>query len=101
WAKLQTPVYQADASGYIALGPRVDDSMFTPGQSDGLAKGKVPTYLDMASWRTVAERAAAEIGSSAPADELVKRITVSNTLGTAILKISARAESPVAARDLA
>jgi len=101
WAKLQTPVYQADASGYITAGTKFDTSTFSPGQVDGLAKAKVPTYLDMATWRSVAERAGEEIGSKLSPEALAQLITVENPQGTAILKISARAATPEAARDIA
>ncbi|GAA3930606.1 polysaccharide biosynthesis tyrosine autokinase [Microbacterium soli] len=101
WAKLQTPVYQADASGYISMSEKFDDSLFSPGQADTLAKAKVPTYLDMATWRTVAEQAASDLKLSASPEALVQRISVTNPDGTAILKISATGDSPTVARDLA
>ncbi|WP_309127659.1 polysaccharide biosynthesis tyrosine autokinase [Microbacterium sp.] len=101
WAKLQTPVYEADASGYITISDQTDESLFSPGQADSLAKSKVPTYLDMATWRSVAQHAADELGLSASPEALVQRIVVENPEGTAILKITASSESPTSARDLA
>lgn len=101
WAKLQTPVYQADASGYISVSDKLDTSTFAPGQADLLAKNKVPTYLDMSTWRSVAERAASELSLSTSPEALVQRISATNPQGTAILKISATGDSPTAARDLA
>jgi capsular exopolysaccharide synthesis family protein len=101
WAKLQTPVYQADASGYISVSDNVDQTNFALGQADSLAKSKVPTYVDMATWRTVAERAAEQLKLSTSPEALVQRISTSNPQGTAILKISATGDSPAAARDLA
>lgn len=101
WAKLQTPVFEADASGYITVSDSVDDSLFAPGQDDSLAKTKVATYLDMATWRSVAEHAAGELGLSASPEALVQRIVVENPEGTAILKITASGDSPTSARDLA
>lgn len=101
WAKLQTPIYQADASGYIKVTAAADQEMYGPGQTDGLAQSKVPTYLDMSSWRTVATTAAEELGVSTPPEVLVQRITVANPDGTAILKFTAQGASPEEASALA
>ncbi len=101
WAKLQTPVYEADASGFIKVASAADEEMYGPGQADGLAQAKVPTYLDMASWRTVATTAAEQLGVSTPPEVLVQRIAVTNPTGTAILKITAQGASPAEASDLA
>ncbi len=101
WAKLQTPVYEADASGFIKVASAADEEMYGPGQADGLAQSKVPTYLDMASWRTVATTAGEQLGVSTPPEVLVQRIAVTNPAGTAILKITAQGASPAEASDLA
>ncbi len=101
WAKLQTPIYQADASGYIKVSAATDQELYGPGQADGLAQGKVATYLDMSSWRTVATTAAEELGVSTPPEVLVQRISVANPDGTAILKFTAQGASPEEASALA
>lgn len=103
WASIQTPVYQADAGGLIK--PRSatleDGGLLTAQQSDMLARGKVATYLDMATWRSTADAAAQELDIDTAPDVLVRRITVENPDNTAILKITATGNSPQAARDLA
>ena len=101
WAQLQTPVYQADASGYIKAAAAPEGTIYGPGQTDGLAQAKVATYLDMASWRTVATTAGELVGVSTPPEQLIQRITLVNPTGTAILKITAQGDSPQAASDLA
>lgn len=101
WAKLQTPIYEADASGYIKVASAADQEMYGPGQADGLAQAKVPTYIDMSSWRTVATTAAEELGVETSPEVLAQRISVANPEGTAILKFTAQGESPEAASALA
>lgn len=101
WAKLQTPIYEADASGYIKVASAADQEMYGPGQADGLAQSKVPTYIDMSSWRTVATTAAEELGVETSPEVLAQRISVANPEGTAILKFTAQGESPEAASALA
>jgi len=103
WASIQTPVYQAEASGFAKTndGALPEGGVIAPGVSDSLARAKVATYVEMATWRTVAERAAAELKSDARPEDLVRRITVSNPQSTAILKVTAQGSSPEAARNLA
>ncbi|MDP3949122.1 polysaccharide biosynthesis tyrosine autokinase [Microbacterium sp.] len=103
WAKLQTPVYEASASGFVKsrdVGTEAD-VVVAPGAEDAIAKAKVDTYLDMARWRTVAEHAAAELELTETPEQLVRRITVENPTRTAILRITAQGSSPESARDLA
>lgn len=103
WAKLQTPVYEASASGFVKSRDVGTDAgvVVAPGTEDAIAKAKVDTYLDMALWRTVAEHAVAELALSDSPEQLVRRITVENPPRTAILRITAQGSSPEAARDLA
>lgn len=103
WAKLQTPVYEASASGFVKTRDLGTDAgvVVAPGTQDALANAKVETYLDMAMWRTVAEHAAEELDLSDSPEQLVRRITVENPPSTAILRITAQGSSPEAARDLA
>lgn len=103
WASIQTPVYQAEASGFAkTLDNGVpDEQLVSPAANDTLARTKVPTFLEMASWRNVAEHAAAELGIEARPEALVRRIAVDNPQGTSILKIVAQGETPESARNLA
>lgn len=102
WAAIQTPVYEAQASGFLKSKATDQQGVsLAPSASDTFAKAKVPTYQDMAYWTSVAEFAAKEIGTDAAPEDLVQRITVENPENTPILKITAQGSTPEAARDLA
>ncbi|WP_146008169.1 polysaccharide biosynthesis tyrosine autokinase [Microbacterium aurantiacum] len=102
WASIQTPVYEAQASGFLKSKATDQQGVaLAPSASDTFAKAKVPTYQDMAYWTSVAEFAANEIGTDVAPEDLVRRITVENPLNTPILKITAQGSTPEAARDLA
>lgn len=99
WTLLQTPVYTATASGYIASKQSEDVGISTIG--DNLARSRVQSYLDIAGWRAVAENAIEELGLDTTPEELVTRVAVENPEDTVIIKISAEASTPSDARDLA
>ncbi|MFE6254101.1 polysaccharide biosynthesis tyrosine autokinase [Agromyces sp. NPDC057865] len=99
WTLLQTPVYTAGASGYVAAKQSEDVSLSTVG--DGLARSRVQSYLDIAGWRSVAENAIDELGLDTTPEALVGRVTVTNPTDTVIMKISAEASTPEDARNLA
>ncbi|GAA4345835.1 polysaccharide biosynthesis tyrosine autokinase [Microbacterium rhizosphaerae] len=100
WAKLQTPVYEADANGLIKANLTADQQTLT-GAGDTLAQSKVASYLDMATWRDVAQYVIRDLKLDTTPDQLVNRVAVSNPQGTAILKIVAQGSSPTGARALA
>lgn len=100
WAQLQTPVYQANAGGSVQARSTASDPSLAP-INDGYARNKVPTYLQMAMWRSTAQHAIDELGLKVTPDQLVKRITVDNPEGTSILNITATGPTAKAARDLA
>src|SRR5688572_26074194 len=99
WTLLQTPVFVAGASGYVSSTGVEDLGTSTLG--DSLARSKVPTYLEIAGWRTVADYTIEELGLSTRPEDLVNRIEVSNPDGTTIIKVSAEGSSPEEARALA
>ncbi|MCD2441016.1 polysaccharide biosynthesis tyrosine autokinase [Agromyces sp. SYSU K20354] len=99
WTLLQTPVYVAGASGYVSSTGVEDLGTSTLG--DSLARSKVPTYLEIAGFRTVAEHAIEELGLSTTPEALVQRIEVSNPDNTTFIKVSAQGSSPQEARALA
>ncbi|WP_423494712.1 polysaccharide biosynthesis tyrosine autokinase [Microbacterium esteraromaticum] len=102
WAALQTPVYQADASGVVTVATDPDPEMqLIPGANDSIAKSRVPTFVEMATWRNVAEKAADALGLDVAPEQLVRRITVDNPDGTPIIKITAEGPTAEGARDLA
>ena len=99
WTLLQTPVYEATASGFVASRQTADVSASTVG--DSLARSKVQSYLDIAGWRNVAQHAITELNLDMPPEQLVQQVSVTNTPDTVILKIAARGPTPIEARDLA
>jgi len=99
WTLLQTPVYEANASGFVASRQSEDVGLSSVG--DSLARSKVQSYLDIAGWRVVAEAAIEELGLETTPEELVTRVEVTNIPDTVILKIAAQGPSPMEARDLA
>jgi capsular exopolysaccharide synthesis family protein len=100
WALLQPRVYTATASGYVSATAAGADS----GSSlvgDQLARSKVTSYIDIGSWRSVAEHAIGELGLDTTPERLVTRVDVSNPADTVVIHVSASASSPEEARDLA
>lgn len=99
WTLLQTPLYEASSSGFVAS--RDTEDVGTSIAGDSLARSKVQSYLDIAGWRVVAEQAIEELGLDTTPEELVTRITVTNKTDTVILRVAAVGPSPIEARDLA
>lgn len=99
WTLLQTPVYVAGASGVVSSTGAEDLGTSTLG--DSLARQKVPTYLEIAGWRSVAQHAIEELGLETTPEQLVMRIEVSNPPDTTFIKVSAQGPTPQDARALA
>ena len=99
WTLMQPKVYTADASGYVAAQGATD--LGTSMVGDQLAQSKVKSYLDIGSWRSVAEYAIAELNLDTTPEQLVNQVKVTNPTDTVILQVSASASTPEAARDLA
>ncbi|WJL94743.1 polysaccharide biosynthesis tyrosine autokinase [Microbacterium sp. ET2] len=100
WNTLQPRVYTATASGYVtASGLSGETTSSLVG--DQLARSKVTSYLDIGSWRAVAESAITDLGLSTTPEALVRSVEVSNPLDTVVIHVAATASSPEAARDLA
>lgn len=99
WTLLQPRIYSANASGIIATGVSSDLGSALAG--DNYAKSRVKSYLDVAKSRTVASNVAEELGLDSSPESLVAKISVENPLDTAVIKVSAEAGTPEAARDLA
>ncbi|MET0885210.1 MAG: polysaccharide biosynthesis tyrosine autokinase [Mycetocola sp.] len=99
WALLQTPVYEATANGLVQSKATAEQGGAIYG--DSYAAAKVPTYLEMAGWKVVAEAAAEAIGTEESPEQLAARVSVTNPSGTSILKFTAQAGSPAEAAALA
>ncbi len=99
WALVQPKVYTADASGIVSAG--VSEDLGSALTGDNYAKSRVKSYLDIAKSRKVASYAIENLGLDASPENLIGRISVTNPLDTAVIKVSALAGTPEAARDLA
>lgn len=99
---VQPKEYTASTSGIVtavAASDSSDTGMSLAGNS--LAQSKVKSYVDMGSWRTVAEDAIANLHLKDSPEALVNRVKVSNPVNTTILQVDATGATPIAARDLA
>lgn len=99
WTLTQPKVYTATGSAIIATGASADLGSALVG--DNYAKSRVKSYLDIAKSRRVGEHAAESLGLDASPDSLIGRVTVSNPLDTAVLRVSANGATPEAAQELA
>ena len=99
WSLLQTPVYEATASGLVQAKTAYDDGQLF--SDDSSARVKVPTLLEMAGWKEVAEGAIEELGLTGSPESVATQITVENPDGTAIIRFTARANTPQEAAALA
>jgi capsular exopolysaccharide synthesis family protein len=100
WSALQPRVYTATASGYVKSTTSGSDagSAIVGNQ---LVSSKIASFVDIGSWRSVADSAIDELGLDTTPEALVNRVDVSNPLDTSIIRVSASAGSPEEARDLA
>ncbi|MDN4475432.1 polysaccharide biosynthesis tyrosine autokinase [Demequina sp. SYSU T00192] len=98
WTLTQSKVYTATGSAIITTGASEDLGSALVG--DNYAKSRVKSYLDIAKSRKVAEYAIEDLGLDSSPDTLVSRVTVSNPLDTAVLRVAANGSSPEEARDL-
>lgn len=99
WTALQTPVYQATASGLIESRATAEGTNALVG--DSFARDKVALYLEMSSWTSVADRAVEDAGLSISGTQALGRVTVVNTTGTAVLRVTATGSTPEEAAALA
>lgn len=100
WTLTQPRVYTANASGYVTtsdLRGEVGSSLV----GDQLARSKVTSFLDIGSWRVVAEHAIDQLDLATTPEELVRSVDVSNPLDTVVIHVAATAGDPEAARSLA
>jgi capsular exopolysaccharide synthesis family protein len=102
WAFLQPRVYTADASGYVAGVPASGASGDSGSAllANNLALSKVVSFVDIGSWRSVAEYAISKLDLSTAPEFLVRRVQVTNPTGTVTIRVEASGPSPEAARDL-
>lgn len=100
WSSLQPRVYSADTTGIVTAvgGDGTSGSALVGNQ---LAQSRVKSYLNLGSWRAVAEHAIDELDIDASPDVLVNRVTVTNPVDTTALKVTATGPTPESAQALA
>jgi len=98
WTLTQPKVYTANGSAIITTGTSasIGDALV----GDNYAKSRVKSYLDIAKSRQVAQYAVDQLGIGVPPDAVIGRVTVSNPLDTAVLRVAASGSSPEEARAL-
>ena len=106
WYLLQTPVYQATAIGLVQTRVVAEEELrmrtsSSPLRFDGFARAKIPTYIEMATWRLVAEGVIADLALEGSPSDVVSRIIVENPADTNIIRITATGETPEDAVALA
>jgi capsular exopolysaccharide synthesis family protein len=105
WTLLQPKVYSADASAIVQAASSSDskggDDISSAMVGNSLASGRVKTYADLGQSRAVADGVIKDLKLNTTPDRLVKNVSVSNTLDTTTLKVSADAPTPEKARDIA
>lgn len=102
WSLLQPRVYTADAGSYVsAVRASGSSDAGSALVAENLSKAKVKSFLDLGTWRSVAERAIEDLGIEASPESLVRRVKVTNPVDTVNIKVSASASTPEGARDLA
>ncbi|MFC8501949.1 polysaccharide biosynthesis tyrosine autokinase [Pedococcus sp. NPDC057267] len=97
---LATPkVYQADASGFVSAGSATTTGEASVG--DSLAKSRAASYVDLATSRATAQAVIDDLHLTASPAALIGQVSVTQPTDTVLIKISARATSPLAAQHLA
>lgn len=99
WVRLQVPVYEAVASGLVRSAADQSDNALQV--FDSAAMQKVPTYLQMAAWKEVAQGAIDQLGLETTTQQVAELVEVDNPDSTALIMVTARGESPEAAAALA
>lgn len=101
WSSLQERVYTADASGYVVPFRSEGESQGSAYVSSNLASSKVKSFVEVGSWRTVADHAIEELGLDLTPDRLIGRVDISNPADTVVIKVAASGPTPEEAQALA
>ncbi|RIJ79186.1 polysaccharide biosynthesis tyrosine autokinase [Nakamurella silvestris] len=96
WTLSQTPVYSADATGFIKTGGDLN-----PNSGDVYAKSRAKSYVGLALSRATAETVINDLGLNISPSALVDEITVQAPTGTVLIQVTAKSSSASLARDLA
>ncbi|MCM3688233.1 polysaccharide biosynthesis tyrosine autokinase [Kocuria rosea] len=99
WTLLQPKVYSATASGLVVATGEQDLASALAGNN--LAQSKAVSYESLAMSRPVAETVIDELSLDSTPEDLLPRITTNVPVDTPELRITADAEDPTEAADLA
>lgn len=99
WTLLQPRVYTAHASGYLAARGATD--LGASMVDDQLAQSKIKSYLDIDTWRSVAEYAISQLHLHTTPNQLFTQGKVPNPANTVVLQVAASASTPHDAQALA
>ncbi len=95
----QPKVYAANANGFVSSG--LNDNPALASVSDSLAKSRAKSYVDIAKSRATAEDVIDSLGLDAAPSSLIGSIDVDQPIDTVLIKITARAATPLEAQQLA
>ncbi|MFJ2503691.1 polysaccharide biosynthesis tyrosine autokinase [Microbacterium sp. NPDC087592] len=100
WSATQPKVYGADTTGFVTAADG-DGSAGSALVGNQLAASRVKSYLNLGSWRAVAEHAIEELGLDTTPESLVSRVSVTNPADTTVLMVTATGSTPKRAQELA
>lgn len=95
----QPKVYAANANGFVSAG--LNDNPALASVSDSLAKSRAKSYVDIAKSRATAQDVIDELGLDAAPSSLIGNIDVEQPIDTVLIKVTARAATPLEAQQLA
>ncbi|WP_404443975.1 polysaccharide biosynthesis tyrosine autokinase [Microbacterium marinum] len=99
WAQIQTPIYEATASGLVKSTESANNGVLPV--YDSIAMQKLPTYLEMAGWEEVAQGAIDTLELSITPQQVAQLVSVENPAATALIQVTARGSSAGDAAALA
>ncbi|GAA1469869.1 polysaccharide biosynthesis tyrosine autokinase [Microbacterium thalassium] len=99
YSVMQPKVYTATTSGYVQAAHTGGDAGSRL-VSNQLAETVAQSYLDIGNWRSVAEYVIDDLDLDVAPESIVGQVTVSSA-GTVVIHVSAQANTPIGARDLA
>lgn len=100
WSALQPRVYTADSTGIVAA-TGGDGSAGAALVGNQAAQSRVKSYVNLGSWRVVAEHVIDDLDLEATPQALESRVTVTNPVDTTALKVTATGPTPEDAQNLA
>lgn len=99
WSSIQTPVYEANSSGFVTSGVGGDPGL--DNLNDTLSKSRAASYVALAKDRATASEVVDDLGLDVAPESLVGRISASQTPDTVIIEITAQDSTPKGAQQLA